>query len=141
VESVEAAVRAVSSAGVMFFVACGLFALASGRDAAVAALLLLAGGVVHGTGELMQAAAQFCLSQELAAPHAHGQYQGLASTGFSLSAMLAPTAIALLPIALGPLGWWILGGIFVVLGFALIPAVAWAGRTRERYAPVVHVDG
>jgi MFS family permease len=141
VESVEAAVRAVTSAGVVFFVACGLFALASGRDAGVAALLLLAGGVVHGTGELMQAAAQFCLSQELAAPHAHGQYQGLASTGFSLSAMLAPTAIALLPIALGPLGWWILGGIFVVLGFALIPAVAWAGRTRERYAPVVHVDG
>jgi MFS family permease len=140
VESVEAAVRAVSSAGVVFFVACGLFALASGRSVAVAVLLLLAGGVVHGIGELMQAAAQFCLSQELAAPHAHGQYQGMASTGFSLSTMLAPTAITLLPIALGPPGWWILGGIFALLGAALIPAVAWAGRTRELYTPVVRVD-
>jgi MFS family permease len=101
VETVQAAVRAVSTAGVVFLVACGLFALASGRDVGVAVLLLLAGGVVHGVGELMQAAAQFCLSQELAAPHAHGQYQGLASTGFSLSTMLAPTAITLLPIALG----------------------------------------
>jgi MFS family permease len=140
VESVEAAVRAVSTAGVVFFVACGLFALAAGRGVGVAVLLLLAGGVVHGTGELMQAAAQFCLSQELAAPHAHGQYQGLASTGFSLSTMLAPTAITLLPIALGPPGWWILGGLFVLLGLALIPAVAWAERTRELYAPAVRVD-
>jgi hypothetical protein len=103
----------------------------------IAVVLLLAGGVVHGTGELMQAAAQFCLSQTLAAPHAQGQYQGLASTGFSLSAMLAPTAIAMLPIALGPTGWWILGGIFVVLGAALVPAVAWAARTREQYTSAV----
>ena len=137
VESLEAAVRAVSASGVVFFVACGLFALAAGQDVGIAIILLLAGGVVHGTGELMQAAAQFCLSQTLAAPHAQGQYQGLASTGFSLSAMLAPTAIALLPIALGPPGWWILGGIFVVLGAALIPAVAWAARTREQYTSAV----
>jgi MFS family permease len=137
VESLEAAVRAVSTSGVVFFVACGLFALAAGQDVGIAVVLLLAGGVVHGTGELMQAAAQFCLSQTLAAPHAQGQYQGLASTGFSLSAMLAPTAIAMLPIALGPTGWWILGGIFVVLGAALVPAVAWAARTREQYTSAV----
>lgn len=140
VESVQAAVRAVSAAGVVFFVACGLFALAAERSVGVAVVLLLAGGIVHGTGELMQAAAQFCLSQELAAPHAHGQYQGLASTGFSLSTMLAPTAITLLPIALGPPGWWLLGGMFVLLGVALIPAVAWAARTRDRYTLAVTVD-
>lgn len=137
VESLEAAVRAVSTSGVVFFVACGLFALAAGQDVGIAIVLLLAGGVVHGTGELMQAAAHFCLSQTLAAPHAQGQYQGLASTGFSLSAMLAPSAIAMLPIALGPTGWWILGGIFVVLGAALVPAVAWAARTREQYTSAV----
>jgi hypothetical protein len=51
--------------------------------------------------------------------------------------MLAPTVITFLPIMLGPPGWWILGGIFVLIGFALIPAVRWAGRTREEYTAVV----
>jgi len=133
VETVATAARVVSTSGVVFFVACGVFALADGRDTELAVALLLVGGLVHGIGELMQAAAQFCLSQELAAPHAQGQYQGLASTGFSLSSMLAPTVITLLPITLGPAGWWILGGVFVLLGLALIPAVTWADRTRQRY--------
>jgi MFS family permease len=137
VEDVSAAIRAVSTSGVVFFIACGTFALAADGGTALAVVLLLAGGFIHATGELLQAAAQFCLSQDLAAAHAQGQYQGLASTGFSLSAMLAPTVITFLPIMLGPPGWWILGGIFVVIGFALIPAVRWAGRTREQYTSVV----
>jgi MFS family permease len=137
VEDVSAAIRAVSTSGVVFFVACGTFALAAEGGTALAVVLLLAGGFIHATGELLQAAAQFCLSQDLAAAHAQGQYQGLASTGFSLSAMLAPTVITFLPIMLGPPGWWILGGILVVIGFALVPAVRWAGRTREQYTSVV----
>ena len=137
VEDVSAAIRAVSTSGVVFFIACGTFALAADGGTALAVVLLLAGGFIHATGELLQAAAQFCLSQDLAAAHAQGQYQGLASTGFSLSAMLAPTVITFLPIMLGPPGWWILGGILVVIGFALVPAVRWAGRTREQYTSVV----
>ena len=137
VEDVATAVRTVSTSGLVFFVACGVIALAAERGAGLAIALLLAGGLIHAIGELMQAAAQFCLSQELAAPQAHGQYQGLASTGFSLSAMLAPTVMTLLPITLGPLGWWVLGSVFVLIGLALIPAVAWADRTREQYGVAV----
>jgi hypothetical protein len=70
---------------------------------------------------------------ELAPDHAQGQYQGMASTGFSLSTMIAPAVITLLPIGLGVPGWWLLGGGFVVLGLALLPAVAWAARTRDRF--------
>lgn len=137
VEDVSTAVRAVSTSGVVFFVACGVFALAADRGPGLAIALLLAGGLIHATGELMQAAAQFCLGQELAAAHAQGQYQGLASTGFSLSAMLAPTVITLLPITLGPPGWWLLGAIFVAIGLALVPAVQWTVRTRPEYAAAI----
>ena len=137
VEDVGTAIRAISMSGAVFFVACGLFALAADAGRPLAVALLLAGGLIHASGELLQAAAQFCLSQELAAAHAQGQYQGLASTGFSLSAMLAPTVITFLPIMLGPPGWWILGAIFVMIGLALIPAVRWASRTRQQYTSVV----
>lgn len=133
VESVAIASRVIATSGAVFFVACALFALAADRSVGVAVGLLLLGGVMHGMGELMQAAAQFCLGQDLAAERAQGQYQGLASTGFSLSAMLAPTIITLLPIALGPIGWVILGAVLVALGLALLPAIAWASRTREHY--------
>jgi hypothetical protein len=51
--------------------------------------------------------------------------------------MLAPTVLTLLPITLGPLGWWVLGTVFVLIGLALVPAVAWASRTREQYTAAV----
>jgi len=133
VETVALASRVIATSGAVFFVACALFAVAADRSVGVAVALLLLGTVMHGVGELMQAAAQFCLSQELASGRAQGQYQGLASTGFSLSTMLAPAVITLLPIALGPIGWLILGAILVSLGLALLPAIAWASRTREHY--------
>jgi MFS family permease len=134
VEAVAVAARVMSISGLVFWLACVLFATSEGRSTEWAVACLVAAGLIHVIGEMMQAASQICLGQELAPNHAQGQYQGLASTGFSLSAMIAPTVITLLPIKLGAPGWWILGGTFFVLGVALLPAVAWAQRTRTRFA-------
>jgi MFS family permease len=134
VVAVTVAARVISISGIIFWLSCLLFAMAEDRPAEWAVILLVTAALVHTFGELLQAAAQFCLGQELAAEHAQGQYQGLASTGFSLSAMIAPTVITLLPIELGMLGWWILGGIFVALGAALPPVVKWTQRTRAQFA-------
>ncbi len=136
VETVPRAARVISASGFVFLLACILFAAAHGKSTSWAVILLIAAALTHVAGELMQAAAQFCLSMELAPDNAQGQYQGMASTGFSLSTMLAPTVITLLPIGLGVPGWYVLGGGFVVLGLALIPAVAWAARTRGQFAAV-----
>lgn len=133
VETVVVAARVISLSGIVFWLSCVLFATSGGRPTGWAIACLVAAGVVHVIGELMQAAAQFCLGQELAPNNAQGQYQGLASTGFSLSAMIAPTVITLLPIKHGAVGWWILGGIFVALGALLVPVVAWTQRTRSRF--------
>lgn len=140
VETVAVAARVISLSGLVFWLSCVLFALSEGRPAGWAVALLVAAGLIHVVGELLQAASQFCLGQELAPNHAQGQYQGLASTGFSLSAMIAPTVITLLPIKLGGVGWWILGGLFVALGALLVPAVAWAQRTRSRFAAPTVAD-
>ena len=133
IESVRTAARAASLAGFVFLVVCVLISLTEGGSTAQAVPLLLIAGALHALGEITQTAAQFCLGQDLAPQHAQGQYQGMASTGFSLSAMLGPSVIALLPIGLGAPGWWILGGVFVVLGLAMLPAVSWSVRTRPAF--------
>src|SRR5699024_10244646 len=134
VPTVKAAARVVAASGMVFFVACAIFALTQGRSPRWAVMLLVIAGLTHVVGEMMQAAAHFCLSQELALDEAQGQYQGLTSTGLSLSLMLAPSVIVFLPIQLGMLGWFLLGGAFVLLGILLLPAVRWAAATREHYA-------
>jgi len=134
-ETVPRAARAMSLSGFIFLLACILFAAAHDQPVGWAVTLLIAAAFVHVAGELIQAAAQFCLSMELAPDHAQGQYQGMASTGFSLSTMIAPAVITLLPIGMGVPGWLVLGGAFVILGLVTVPAVAWAARTRDQFGP------
>lgn len=133
IESVRTAARAASFAGFIFLVVCVLISLTEGGSAAQAVPLLLIAGALHAFGEITQTAAQFCLGQDLAPHHAQGQYQGMATTGFSLSTMLGPAVITLLPIGLGAAGWWILGGIFVLLGVVMLPAAQWSVRTRPAF--------
>lgn len=137
----QAAVTASVVSGVLFVGACGLFGLSGSAGVAAVAALLVAAALVHVLGELSQASASFLLGFELAPGHATGQYQGLYSMGFSVSALLAPTVMALLPLRMGVPGWWILGGILLTAALAMVPTVRWAERTRERYGVVVRVAG
>jgi MFS family permease len=134
VDSPSAGARAMRRAGVVLFAACVLFASAEGPPRTAAIALLVAAAAVHVYGEIMQSAGSFTLNIELAPDQAQGQYQGLAGSGMTLSFMLAPSIVAVLPLGLGKPGWLILGAVFVAAGFALTPVVAWAERTRDRYA-------
>ncbi|MGH3424192.1 MAG: MFS transporter [Nocardioidaceae bacterium] len=134
VESVRTAARVIAASGLVFFGACAAFAWSHDQSPRWAIVILVIAGLTHVLGELLQAAGHFCLSQELAPDHAQGQYQGLTSTGLSLSLMLAPSVIVLLPIGMGVLGWWILGGIFVLLGLLLVPVVRWTVSTRWQFS-------
>jgi MFS family permease len=129
-----AGARSMARAGLVLFVACVLFASTEdlGRTAAIA--VLIAAATVHVYGEILQSAGSFCLNIELAPEHAQGQYQGLAGTGMTLSFMLAPSVVALLPLGMGRMGWLLLGAMFVASGAALVPITRWAEATRSTYA-------
>jgi len=134
IDSPTAGARAMRRAGLVLFAACLLFASAEGVPRAGAIAVLVAAAAVHVYGEILQSAGTFTLNIELAPDHAQGQYQGLAGSAMTLSFMLAPAIVALLPLGLGKAGWLALGGVFAAAGFALGPIVAWAERTRDRYA-------
>jgi hypothetical protein len=100
-------------------------------SAGLAVALLVVASLVHVAGELAQASASFLLGFELPPEEAMGQYQGVWGMSFSISSFLAPTVLALLPLALGLLGWLLLGGILLAAALATGPTVGWAVRSKQ----------
>jgi hypothetical protein len=131
VATVATAVRATVVSGVLFLLACALFGTTGSFGPTLAAVVLVAASLVHVAGELCQAAASFVLGFELPPDHAMGQYQGVWGMGFAIASFAAPTAMALLPLALGLTGWLILGAVLLAAALLTRPVVAWAVRSRD----------
>lgn len=134
VTTVAVAVRATVLSGALFLGACAVYGLSGAPGPVVASLLLVVATAVAVGGELTQAAASFVLSFELPPDHAMGQYQGAWGLGFAISSLMAPTAMALLPLRHGAVGWLALGGLLLAAALATAPAVRWAVRARPALA-------
>jgi MFS family permease len=128
------AAKATRTAGWLLLASMALFAGASGGGVAVAVGLLVLGAFVQVIGELLQSSGSFLLSYDLAPDQAQGQYQGVWGTSMSISTMVAPTVLALLPLGLGVPGWIILGVWFAVIGVLFVPVVRWAAARQGRMA-------
>lgn len=124
-------------------VAAGLVLMMAAGDlpAWASAALLLAATAVYTLGELWHAAAAMEYSFGLAAPHAQGQYSGVFGLGGGLAEALAPAVLGTLAFGLGRPGWLLLAVVFLAVGWAARPLVAWAVRTapqaRTYEGPVV----
>jgi MFS family permease len=135
IDSTRTAGRAARRSGLLLGLACLVYASASGTAAWIAAVVLLAGGVVQTFGEMISAAVGWTLSYDLAAPDAPGAYQGVFNGGFAAGQMLAPLVVTSTAIHLGRPGWLILAVVFIAAGAALVPATRWAIRTRTVSVP------
>lgn len=124
------AARATRTAGLLLMASMVLFAGAPGGGVVTAVVLLSVGALVQVIGELLQSSGSFLLGFDLAADEAQGQYQGVWNTSMSISTMVAPTVLALLPLGLGVPGWIILGVWFAVIGVLFVPVVRWAAARR-----------
>jgi MFS family permease len=100
----------------------------------------LAGVGVQTVGELWHAAGSLELRYRLAPAHAQGQYSGVFGFGRGLGGIVAPAVLGLLCITWGAPGWWLMGGVFVAIGLAMLYVVQWADRTRPRSRTVESRD-
>jgi MFS family permease len=130
-------VRALTRSGLVIAAACVVFALAKGASPVLASAVLVVGALVHVAGELLQASGSWAVSFGLAPEGRQGQYQGLFSSGFAASSMLAPVVLTTLCIQWGRPGWLLLGVVFAVSGAAFVPVVRWAERHRAERAAAV----
>ncbi|WP_067170135.1 MFS transporter [Microtetraspora niveoalba] len=129
VNGLRTAARFVRHAGVAMFAACAVFALSSaGTSAWAAGAVLLAGAALQVLGEMALSAGAWEIGFGLAPSDRQGQYQGFFGTGTSVARMLGPLLLTTLVVGWGTPGWLLLGGLFLVAGAAMGPAVRWARR-------------
>jgi MFS family permease len=135
VRSSALATRFSRWAGWVMLAACVTFALAAaGSSAWIAAGVLLVAAALQVLAEMMQGAAAWKVSFDLAPAGAHGQYQGLFGSGVAVARMAGPALLTTLILGGGTVGWVVLGLLFVAAGTAFGSAVRWAERTRHTTA-------
>ncbi|MEV6908787.1 MFS transporter [Amycolatopsis sp. NPDC051071] len=135
VTGLRSASRYARYAGLLLFVSCLIFSFSAMSSSAwAAALVLLAGAALQVLGEMAQAAGSWEIGFGLAPDGKQGQYQGLFGAGTAIARMLGPVLLTSLILVGGPVGWVVLGGLFLLAGTLIAPAVRWAERTRATQA-------
>ncbi|WP_407915480.1 MFS transporter [Kitasatospora sp. NE20-6] len=139
-EEPAAAARIFRRGGLLVAASCVALALAHGLPAWLAAVVLLGAAALQALGEVLGQAASWALGYDLAEDGAHGEYQGVFNTGFSVAMMLGPVLVTTAVIGNGLAGWIGLGLLFAAASAAMVPTVAWAlrrsaARTAARPAP------
>jgi MFS family permease len=135
VDSVASACTAARRAGGCLAIACLALALTSGRGGVLAVTLIVLTALLHLGGEMLQAAAAWTYSMDLAPEDALGQYQGVFNAGLDVTMLIAPAIYSWIVLAPGGWGWLALTGVFTACALAFAPVTAWAGRSSRQEAP------
>jgi MFS family permease len=123
--------RALRRSGLLLAASCAVFALAAGRPAWLAIVILLAGALVHVLGEILYSAGAWSLAFGLAPDRAMGQYQGVFEMSTQLGTMVTPLLVTTLIIGFGGPGWLGFAAVLLAAGLAAPRVTDWAERTRE----------
>jgi MFS family permease len=135
VTDLRSAARIAGRAGWVMLAACAVYAVSGGHLGALAAVaVLVVAAIIQVFGEMMQGAGGWELSFGLAPADKQGQYQGFYGMGPQIARMLGPVLLTTLLVNWGTPGWLVLGGLFLVAGLAMGPAVRAAERSRPRVA-------
>lgn len=126
------AARSVAIGGGLLGAACLVLstsALTERSESATSVLLL--GGLVLVTGEVLVAAGSWEVGFALADPNRPGQWQGFFSSGVPVARAVGPVALLALVVNWSALGWLALGLVFLAAGLAL-GWVALRGQASSR---------
>ncbi|MEU6220000.1 MFS transporter [Streptomyces sp. NPDC047022] len=135
--TVPASARLGLWSGVLLAVSCAAFACTYHGAGAMVFVLLIVAASVHLVGELCFVSSGFGLSVALTPDDAHGEYQGVFSTGQAAALTFSPGLMAVLLVEWGVVGWFVLAALYLAGGAGTIWASRWALRDQRRQ----HDDG
>ncbi|MFC6159670.1 MFS transporter [Kribbella jiaozuonensis] len=131
VKDLRTAARSVRYAGLAMLAACGVFATTAAHlSPAMTAVILVIAAALLTLGEMKLASGAWEISFGLAPADKQGQYQGFFGTGPAIARMLGPALLTTVILGWGPIGWIVIGALFLGTSCATGPAVRWAARTR-----------
>ncbi|MEU5019258.1 MFS transporter [Streptomyces angustmyceticus] len=111
-------------------VSCLAIAVSTGMPALVGVSALVVSVVLLSLSEVWSSAAGWKLRYELAPPQAQGTWGGVFALGSSINLVLGPAVVTLVVERYAATGWAALSAGFLLVAAAVVPAMAWALRTR-----------
>jgi MFS family permease len=133
VSDLDSAARAVRRAGAVLLAACAVFAVSTTTvEPALSAAVLVVGTCLQVAGEMLLASGSWEISFGLARADRPGQYQGVFGMGVPVARMIGPLALTTLILTWSGAGWLVLGGLFLLAGLLITPAVRWGQRDPGR---------
>ena len=90
-------------------------------------VVLVAAATVLILAELIESAGAWGLTATLPPADQRGAYVGAFGLGSQVQYLIAPAGLTALGVTTGGWGWLPAAAIFVLVGLAIVPAVAWAG--------------
>ncbi|WP_410656966.1 MFS transporter [Amycolatopsis sp. lyj-112] len=119
-------------AGVTLGASCVVFATTDGGTGTVVIVLLFVAAAVQVVGELFFVSSTYGLAVGMTKEDAHGEYQGMFTSGTGAAMMLAPGLLTALLSGWGVAGWLLLGALFVAAGVGLPLAGRWSMREQRK---------
>lgn len=129
--TVAGAMRLALWSGVALALSCAVFAATYHGSGVVVQAVLVTATILYVAGELCFTGSGFGLSVGLTPGDAHGEYQGVFTTGQSAALTLAPGIMAALLVGLGVAGWFVLAALYLIGGVGSVAAGRWALRSAH----------
>ncbi|MGW5667505.1 MFS transporter [Micromonospora sp. NPDC003776] len=128
-DTAPGAARASRRGALLIALFCLVVPVSRATHGTVTVVVLVAAATLLIVAELVESAGTWGLTATLPPAAQRGAYVGAFRLGSQVQFLIAPAGLTALGVTTGGWGWYPTAAIFVLVGLAIVPAVAWAGRT------------
>ncbi|MEV4491745.1 MFS transporter [Micromonospora coxensis] len=128
-DTVAGAARASRRGALLIAGFCLVLPLSGMTRGTLTVVVLVAAATLLVLAELIESAGTWGLTATLPPAAQRGAYVGAFRLGTQAQYLVAPAGLTALGVATGGWGWYPTAALFVIVGLAIVPVVAWADRT------------
>ncbi len=128
-DAAPGAARASRRGAVLIALFCLVLPISGATRGALTVVVLVAAATVLILAELIESAGAWGLTATLPPAAQRGAYVGAFGLGSQVQFLIAPAGLTALGVSTGGWGWYPAAAIFILVGLAIVPAVARAERT------------